>query len=49
METAMVTAISGIQADALGAMTSLAPVAIAIFGAFFLWKTGKKFFNKVAN
>jgi len=37
-----------VQSDALAALTAVAPVAIAIFGAFLVWKLGKKFFSSIA-
>lgn len=42
------TGLTQIQEDAMAAIGAIAPVAIGIFGAFFLWKLGKKFFGSVA-
>ena len=46
--TAIGTAFSTVQTDALAALTAVAPVAIAIFGAFLVWKLGKKFFSAIS-
>jgi hypothetical protein len=49
METsAMVTALTAIKTDSLGAIADVAPIAIAIMGAFLVWKYGVKFFKSIA-
>lgn len=42
------TALSSVQTDALGAITAVAPVGIAIMGAFLVWKYGIRFFKSIA-
>lgn len=46
--TAMGTAFQTIQSDALGAIATVAPYAIAIMGAGLVWKIGTRFFKSVA-
>lgn len=46
--TAIATAFETVQSDALAALNAVAPVAIAVFGAFLVWKLGKKFFSAIA-
>lgn len=45
---AIATAFSSVQSDAMAALTAVAPIAIAVFGAFLVWKLGKKFFSAIA-
>ena len=42
------TAFTAIQTDAMSALTTIAPIAIGVFGAFLVWKLGKKFFSQIA-
>lgn len=42
------TGLTAIKDDAMASIAAIAPIAIGIFGAFFLWKLGKKFFGSVA-
>ena len=44
----LTTGLTAIKDDAMAAIGAIAPIAIGIFGAFFLWKLGKKFFGSVA-
>lgn len=46
--SSMSTAFGGIQTDMLAVIAVIAPIGIAIFAAFFLWKKGLKFFNSVS-
>lgn len=46
--TAMTTALATIKTDAIAALAAVAPVAIAIMGAFLVWKFGIKFFKGLA-
>ena len=48
METALVTAIQGIQTNVLAALGSVAPLGVAIMGAFLVWRYGVKFFKSLA-
>lgn len=44
----MTEALTTVKTDVLAGLASVAPVAITIFGAFLVWKFGKKFFNSLA-
>lgn len=46
--TAMETALTAVKTDALGALADVAPIAIAIMGAFLVWRYGIKFFKSLA-
>lgn len=46
--TAMTTALTTVKTDALSALAAVAPLAIAIVGAFLVWKYGISFFKGVA-
>ena len=46
--TALTTALTTIKTDALSALAAVAPVGIAIMGAFLVWKFGIKFFKGLA-
>jgi hypothetical protein len=46
--TAMGTALKSVQTDAMSALATVAPYAIAIMGAFLVWKYGMKFFKSLA-
>lgn len=45
---AVTTALTTVKTDALSALAAVAPVAIAIMGAFLVWKYGVKFFKSLA-
>ena len=47
MEDAMGTALTGIGADIIAGLTTVAPIAIGIVGAFLVWKYGVSFFKKL--
>lgn len=47
-QTAMQGALDGIKTDATGAITVVAPIGIAILGAFLVWKYGLKFFKSIS-
>lgn len=49
MDSAMVTALTTVKTDALAALGDVAPLAIAIMGAFLVWKYGIKFFKTISN
>lgn len=44
----MGTAFQGIQSDAMSAISTVAPYAIGIMGAFLVWKIGSRFFKSVS-
>lgn len=46
--TGMDTALTTVKDDALAALAVVAPVGIAILGAFLVWKYGIKFFKGLA-
>lgn len=46
--TALETALTTVQANALGAIESAAPLAIAIMGAILVWRIGIRFFKQFA-
>lgn len=46
--TAMTTALTAVKSDSLEALAAVAPVAIAIMGAFLVWRYGIKFFKSLA-
>lgn len=46
--TALTTALTTVQTDAISALSAVAPVAIAIMGAFLVWRYGVKFFKGLA-
>lgn len=46
--TAMETGFTAIKTDVLGGLAKIAPIALGVFGAFLVWKYGKKFFSSVA-
>lgn len=46
--TALTTALTTIKTDALAALGAVAPVGIAIMGAFLVWRYGIKFFKGLA-
>ncbi|WP_347043127.1 TrbC/VirB2 family protein [Bacteroides fragilis] len=43
------TALTSIQTDLLASIKTVAPIAIGIFGATFVWKKGIRFFSTIAN
>lgn len=47
-QTAMQTALTTVQTDAIGALGIVAPIAIVIMGAFLVWRYGIKFFKGLA-
>lgn len=44
----IVTALTTVKTDALSVLGAVAPVAIAIFGAFLVWRYGIKFFKGIS-
>jgi hypothetical protein len=46
--TAMTTALTSVKTDSLAALAVVAPIAIAIMGAFLVWRYGIKFFKSLA-
>lgn len=42
------TALTSIATQATGVISSVAPVAITITGAFLVWKLGIRFFKSIA-
>lgn len=46
--TAMKTALESVQADVLTAIATVAPVGIAIMGAFLVWRYGLRFFKSIS-
>jgi hypothetical protein len=44
----MDTALTSVKDDALAALAVVAPVGIAILGAFLVWKYGIRFFKGLA-
>lgn len=46
--TAMETALTTIKTDVLGVLDAAAPVAIAIMGAFLVWRYGIRFFKSLS-
>lgn len=46
--TALTTALTTVKTDALAALAAVAPIAIAILGAFLVWKFGIRFFKGIA-
>lgn len=47
--TAIGTALGTIKTDLLSAIGVVAPLAIGVFGATFIWKKGIKFFSSIAS
>lgn len=48
VEQAMSTALTGIKTDALSVLSTVAPIAIGIMGAFLVWRYGIRFFKSLA-
>ncbi|MDR3289440.1 MAG: hypothetical protein LBT22_08440 [Peptococcaceae bacterium] len=48
-DTAVITAIGDIADTSIATLSGIAPVAITIFGAIFVWKIGKKVFGIITN
>lgn len=48
VETAITTALDGIKSDALSTIAAVAPIGIAIAGAFLVWRYGMKFFKSIS-
>lgn len=46
--TALTTALTTVKTDALSALAAIAPIAIAIMGAYLVWRFGIKFFKGLA-
>jgi len=46
--TAMETALTAVKTDSLAALADVAPIAIAIMGAFLVWRYGIRFFKSLA-
>lgn len=42
------TALEAVQADALSVLAAVAPIAIAIAGAFLVWRYGMRFFKSIS-
>lgn len=47
--SAMTTALTAVKTDSLAALAAVAPLAIAIVGAFLVWKYGIDFFKTIAS
>lgn len=43
------TAMEGVKTDVTSSFATIAPAAIGIFGAFLVWRYGKRFFKTVAS
>lgn len=48
VSTAIVTALEAIKTDALATIAAVAPVGIAIAGAFLVWRYGMRFFKSIS-
>ena len=48
VDTSVISAITTITDNSIATLAGIAPVAIGIFGAIFVWKVGKKVFNIIA-
>ncbi|KNY25688.1 hypothetical protein [Pseudobacteroides cellulosolvens] len=46
--TAMDTDFTAIKSDVLAGLAKVAPYGLAVFGAFLVWKYGKRFFASLA-
>lgn len=46
---AIVTALTSVASQATSVLSSVAPVAITIMGAFLVWKLGIKFFKGLSS
>lgn len=46
--TSMTTALNAIKADSLEAIGAVAPIGIAIMGAFLVWRYGMRFFKALS-
>lgn len=46
--TAMTSAFTTIQTDAMAALAAVAPLAVGIFGALLVWRLGKRFFVSIS-
>lgn len=46
--TAMSTAFEALKGDALTALATVAPFAIAVMGAFLVWRYGIRFFKSMS-
>lgn len=46
--TAMTTALTAVQSDALEVIAAVAPIAIGIAGVFLVWRYGMKFFKAIS-
>lgn len=46
---AIVTALTNVATEATGVLSSVAPIAITIMGAFLVWKLGIKFFKGLSS
>lgn len=45
---AMTASFTKTKEDSISALAIIAPIAIAIFGAFLVWRYGKRFFSSIA-
>jgi hypothetical protein len=48
MISSMTTALTSVKTDGIDVLTVVAPIAIAIIGAFLVWRYGIKFFKGLA-
>jgi hypothetical protein len=46
--TSLTTAVTSVKVDALDVLAAVAPLAIAVMGAFLVWKLGVRFFKGLA-
>lgn len=42
------TALTSVKTDSISALAVIAPIAIAVLGAFLVWKYGVRFFKSLA-
>ncbi len=45
---AVTAALEVVKTDALGVISSVAPIAISIMGAFLVWRYGVRFFKSLS-
>ena len=46
--SSMTTALTAVKTDAMSAIGAVAPIAIAIAGAFLVWRLGMRFFKSIS-
>lgn len=48
ISTAVTTALTSVQSEALDVLSAVAPIAITIMGAFLVWRYGMRFFKSIS-